>query len=90
MSNVIIEYNGKYYSDTDLSLKIGDLYGGDLYDIYWNERSVNGGNMQESTIYYVEGYEETYSEAEEMVEDVFSDYIVTFDEVLEQLKEKNE
>ena len=70
----IYGYKGKIYCEKDISLE-NDDYAGDLYDLYWELRKDRKCN--ETTVYYAgsDGVE-TYSEAEEMVEEEFSNLVV--------------
>ena len=70
----IYEYKGKHYCEEDISLEDDD-YAGDLYDLYWELRI--DGKCNESTVYYTSvDSGTTYSEAEEMVEEEFSDLVI--------------
>lgn len=70
----IYEYNGKHYCEKDISLKDED-YAGDLYDLYWELR--NDRKCYESTVYYTNTDSgKTYLEAEEMVEEEFSNLVI--------------
>lgn len=69
----LYEYEGKIYCEEDISYE-NDDYAGDLYDLYWELR--RDGKCNESTIYYVDNSGKTYSEAEEMVEEEFSDLVI--------------
>lgn len=69
----LYEYKGKIYCEEDISYE-NDDYAGDLYDLYWElkiDRKCN-----ESTIYYSDHSAKAYSEAEEMVEEEFSDLVI--------------
>ena len=69
----LYEYKGKIYCEEDISYE-NDDYAGDLYDLYWELRIDKKCN--ESTIYYSDYSCKTYSEAEEMVEEEFSDLVI--------------
>lgn len=70
----IYEYKGKHYCEEDLSFEDDD-YVGDLYDLYWELKK--DGLCNESTVYYTDCCSsKTYSEAEEMVEEEFSDLVI--------------
>ena len=44
------EYKGKTYCEDDLSEEIGELYGGGLYDLYWELKKA--GEADETKQYY--------------------------------------
>ena len=70
----LYEYKRKIYCEEDISIE-NDDYAGDLYDLYWELRK--DGKWNESTIYYTSSdSSKTYSEAEEMVEEEFSDLVI--------------
>ena len=69
----LYEYKGKIYCEEDISYE-NDDYAGDLYDLYW-ELKIDG-KCNESTIYYSDYSCKNYSEAEEMVEEEFSDLVI--------------
>jgi hypothetical protein len=66
-------FEGKVYCETDLSEELGDEYGGDLYDLYW-ELSHNRKILDEKTLYYKRDVEEGeriyYDSPEELLADM--------------------
>ena len=67
-------FEGKVYCETDLSEELGDEYGGDLYDLYW-ELSHNRKILDEKTLYYKRDHEgrnepKWYDEYEEALADM--------------------
>lgn len=80
----IYEYNGKYYSETDHSLEVGN-WGGDLYDLYWDcsHDKTDRGILCEETVYYNAYQPETrYESYEELVEDYFEDSVVELSDIV--------
>ena len=70
----LYEYKGKIYCEEDISLE-NDDYVGDLYDLYWELKK--DGKCNETTIYYTStDCDKTYSEAEEMINEEFSDLVI--------------
>lgn len=69
----VYRFEGKVYSEEDLSEELGDEWGGDLYDLYW-ELSHNRNILDEMTLYYKrdeEGREpKWYNEYEELLADM--------------------
>ncbi len=68
----VYRYEGKVYCETDLSKELGDEWGGDLYDLYWELKKK--GILDERTLYYKrsnEGREpKWYDECEELLADM--------------------
>lgn len=81
----IFEYNGKYYSNTDISEKIGSSYGGDLYDLYFDaSHGSERGLLCEETVYYsAYNPESIYDDYEDLVADYFEDSEVSLEELQE-------
>lgn len=80
----IYEYDGKYYSNTDHSLEVGDdKWGGDLYELYLDaSQGSESGYLCESTVYYSAYNPETvYEDYEELVEDYFEDDEVSLEDI---------
>lgn len=70
----LYEYKGKIYCEEDISLE-NDDYVGDLYDLYLELKK--DGKCNETTIYYTStDCGKTYSEAEEMINEEFSDLVI--------------
>ena len=70
----LYEYKGKTYCEEDISLE-NDDYVGDLYDLYLELKK--DGKCNETTIYYTStDCGKTYSEAEEMINEEFSDLVI--------------
>ena len=70
----VYEYKGKKYCEVDFSLK-DDTYDGDLFDFYWE--LMQDGIASDYTFYYIpEDPENQYDSAEELIEKVFSDWVV--------------
>ena len=69
----IYEYNGKHYCEEDISFDDED-YAGDLYDLYCELRKDK--KCDECTSYYAICSSTPYSEAEEMIEEEFSDLVI--------------
>ena len=70
----LYEYKGKIYCEEDISLENDDQVG-DLYDFYWELKK--DGKCNETTIYYTStDCGKTYSEAEEMINEEFSDLVI--------------
>ena len=69
----VYRFEGKVYCEEDLSEELGDEYGGDLYELYW-ELSHNRKILDERTLYYKrneEGREpKYYDEYEELLADM--------------------
>lgn len=67
----VYRFEGKVYSEEDLSEEFGDEWGGDLYDLYW-ELSHNRQILDEKTLYYRRNEEapEYYDEYEELLADM--------------------
>lgn len=64
-TNKEYEYQGKIYSEEDLSEEI-DNYGGDLFDLYWELK--NQGHANETTLYYnTDDEDKVYESYEELL-----------------------
>ena len=83
----IYEFEGKYYSNTDHSLDIGDdKWGGDLYDLFWDAShgSLKADLCEETVYYSASNPEDVYTDADELVEDYFEDSEVSYDDMIEK------
>ncbi len=82
----VYEYEGLYYSETDLSYELGDLYGGSLNSLYWAKNRNN--EAYEATFYYVnDDPEVVYDSAEELIEKECQDIEVDPDELVSLINE---
>lgn len=79
MKDKVYEYDGKLYCEEDLSMEVGDKYGGSLFDLYWDaSHGSESGSLCDETVYYsAYNPEVTYDNCEELVEDYFEESEVT-------------
>ncbi len=81
------KYNGKIYSEEDLSEEIGEEYGGDLYWLY-SELQADG-KASEQTLYSAPSCpEKVYDDYETLIEDQF-DYLQVDESEVKFIQECN-